>query len=80
MPKSVVSIVKGTDAEKMVEEALSLLGGVSSLIKPGSVVVVKPNVMSAFAPETSVRFCSSGTELAGHSRVRILNCNWPWTC
>ena len=36
MAKSVVSIVKGTDAEKMVAEALSLLGGVSALIKPGS--------------------------------------------
>ncbi len=43
MAKSVVSIVKGTDAEKMVEEALSYLGGVNSLIKPNSVVVVKPN-------------------------------------
>jgi len=47
MPKSVVSIVKETDAEKMVEEALSLIGGVSSLIKPGSVVVVKPNAVYA---------------------------------
>ena len=39
MLKSLVSIVKGTDVDKMVEEALSLLGGVDSLIKPGSVVV-----------------------------------------
>ena len=44
MLKSLVSIVKGTDVDKMVEEALSLLGGVDSLIKPGSVVVVKPNI------------------------------------
>jgi len=54
MPKSVVSIVKGTDAEKMVDEALSLLGGVSSLIKPNSTVVVKPNAGHPFPPETSV--------------------------
>ena len=53
MPKSVVSIVKGTDAGKMVEEALSLLGGVGSLIKPGSVwwsnlmppVCIRPSVV-----------------------------------
>jgi uncharacterized protein (DUF362 family) len=54
MQKYVVSIVKGTDPEKMVEEALSLLGGVTSLIKPGSVVVVKPNAIANYAPERSV--------------------------
>ncbi len=54
MAKSIVSIVKGTDAEKMVAEALSLLGGVSSLIKPNSTVVIKPNAGHKFLPETSV--------------------------
>ena len=54
MTKSTVSIVKGTDAEKMVEEALSLLGGVGSLIKPNSTVVIKPNAGHPFPPETSV--------------------------
>ena len=54
MPKSVVSIVKGTDAEKMVEEALSHLGGVDSLIKPGSVVVVKPNATINYPPERCI--------------------------
>jgi len=53
MAKSVVSIVKGTDAEKMAGEALSLIGGVSSLIKPGSVVVVKPNAVYPLGPERS---------------------------
>ena len=52
--KSVVSIVKGTNAEKMVEEALSVLGGVSSLIKPGSVVVIKTNAILGAPPETSI--------------------------
>ncbi|MFH1032010.1 MAG: DUF362 domain-containing protein [Chloroflexota bacterium] len=51
MAKSVVSIVKGTDAEKMVEEALSLIGGVGSLIKQGSVVVIKPNSIGNRPPE-----------------------------
>jgi len=54
MQKSVVSIVKGTDAEKMVEEALTLLGGVESLIKPNSTVVVKPNAGHYYPPESSV--------------------------
>ena len=54
MSKSVVSIVKGTNVEEMVEESLSLLGGTSSLIKPNSTVVIKPNAGHAFPPETSV--------------------------
>jgi uncharacterized protein (DUF362 family) len=54
MAKSVVSIVKGTDAEKMVAESLALLGGVSSLIKPNSTVVIKPNAGHNQPPEASV--------------------------
>ena len=38
----------------MVTEVLSLLGGVSSLIKPNSTVVIKPNVGHPFKEETSV--------------------------
>lgn len=53
MAKSVVSIVKGTDPEKMIEEALSLLGGVNNLIKPNSTVVLKPNSGHPIPPETS---------------------------
>lgn len=54
MGKSIVSIVKGTDADEMVTEVLTLLGGVSSLIKPNSTVVIKPNVGHPFKDETSV--------------------------
>ena len=54
MQKSIVSIVKGTDVQEMVEEALSLLGGVNALIKPNSMVVVKPNAGHTYPPETSV--------------------------
>ena len=54
MSKSVVSIVKGTNPEDMVEEALSLLGGVHSLIKPKSTVVIKPNAGHPGPAETSV--------------------------
>jgi hypothetical protein len=34
MGKSIVSIVKGTDLDEMVEEVVSLLGGINTLIKP----------------------------------------------
>jgi uncharacterized protein (DUF362 family) len=54
MDKSIVSIVKGTDPGKMVEEVISLLGGVDALIKPNSTVVVKPNAGHDYPPETSV--------------------------
>jgi uncharacterized protein (DUF362 family) len=54
MGKSIVSIVKGTDAEKMVAEVFSLLGGITSLIKPNSTVVIKPNAGHPFKEETSV--------------------------
>ncbi len=54
MPKSTVSIVKGSDAQEMVDEALSHLGGVEAFVKPGSVVVIKPNAGHPSAPETSI--------------------------
>ena len=47
---SIVSIVKGQDAEAMVEQAVDHLGGVKSLIRPGSTVVVKPNAGHEGAP------------------------------
>jgi len=62
MKKSVVSIAKGTDVEKTVDEALLLLGGVDSLIKPRSVVVLKPNAGHPHPPETSV--CTSPAIIA----------------
>jgi uncharacterized protein (DUF362 family) len=52
--KSIVSIVKGEGAEAMVKQAVDHLGGVKSLIKPGSTVVVKPNAGHEGAPESSV--------------------------
>jgi uncharacterized protein (DUF362 family) len=53
MEKSIVSISKGTDPQRMVEEALSHLGGVEALIKPNSTVVLKPNAGHPIPPETS---------------------------
>ena len=54
MEKSVVAIVKGEQTNVMVEQALSLLGGVNSLIKPDSTVIIKPNAGHFFGPQTSV--------------------------
>ncbi len=67
MAKSMVSIVKGTDAEKMVEEAFNLLGGVSALIKPNSTVVIKPNAGHPVLPETAG--CTSPEMVAATIRV-----------
>lgn len=62
MEKSVVSIVKGTDPDKMVEEALNHLGGVGSLIKKDSTVVIKTNAITGNPPEFSM--CTNPEVLA----------------
>ena len=54
MERSIVSIVKGQDAEAMVKQAVDHLGGVESLIRPGSTVVIKPNAGHEGAPDSSV--------------------------
>lgn len=54
MGKSVVSIVKGGNTQKMVAEVLNHLGGVTNLIKRKSTVVIKPNAGHLNGPETSV--------------------------
>jgi uncharacterized protein (DUF362 family) len=52
--RSIVSIVKGSDADRMVEEALEHLGGVDSLFEPGATVVIKPNAGHVYPPESAV--------------------------
>jgi uncharacterized protein (DUF362 family) len=54
MTKSIVSIVKGSDADAMVEEAIEHLGGVGTLFKPGATVVIKPNAGHVYPPESAV--------------------------
>ena len=54
MSKSIVAIVRGTNEEAMVEEALEHLGGLNALIRPNATIVLKPNAGHPFAPETSV--------------------------
>lgn len=57
--KSKVSLVRCEDytpvkVEQAVRKAVDLLGGVTNLIKPGSKVLVKPNLLMAVEPETGI--------------------------
>jgi uncharacterized protein (DUF362 family) len=54
MEKSIVSIAKGEDIEKLVHEVLAPLGGVKSMIRAKSTVVIKPNGGHAAPAESSV--------------------------
>jgi len=54
MEKSVVSIVKGTDVEALVQRAIDLVGGIGSIVKPGATVVIKPNAGHVGVPGSSV--------------------------
>jgi len=48
MQKPKVVIIKGKDAEQMVEKSLSFLGGIKQVICPGDVVLVKPNLTAVW--------------------------------
>jgi uncharacterized protein (DUF362 family) len=54
MEKSIVSIAKGFDADRMVHEAVEHLGGIGCFITKGSTVVIKPNAGHERAPDSSV--------------------------
>ena len=54
MKKSIVSIAKGPDVEKMLMEVLAPLGGIKSLIRPNSTVVLKPNAGHVAPAKSSV--------------------------
>lgn len=54
MQKSIVSIAKGNDVKMMLQDVLDPLGGIKSLIRPKSTVVLKPNAGHVAAAETSV--------------------------
>lgn len=41
-----VSIIKGDDVDKMVDEALAQIGSVKDILKDGQTVVIKPNLVS----------------------------------
>lgn len=42
--RSLVSFVRGRDAREMVRAAVEIIGGIEGVVKPGSRVLIKPNV------------------------------------
>ena len=81
--KSKVSIVKGKfppdriEIDRMVREAIGLIGGLSGKIKSGDHVVLKPNLFAPYPPPISVdrRVIASMVRLAreaGAKRVTVI--------
>jgi uncharacterized protein (DUF362 family) len=75
--------VKGASPEAITRAAVDALGGIKRFVKSGQVVVVKPNICTAMAPEyaattnpevvaTLVTLCKE----AGASQVRVLDYAW----
>ena len=52
--KSLVALAKGDDIQANVTKVFDLMGGVTSVIRKGTTVVLKPNAGHAEPPETSV--------------------------
>jgi len=67
--KSLVSIVKGTEnpgekeIDALVRKAVVLAGGLDDIVSEGDTVLIKPNIVNAFRPETGAitdpRVCKS---------------------
>lgn len=58
-PSAVVSdkslvIAEGNDPESLMDKGLRALGGIDNFIKPGGVVVIKPNFSSPVSPDVAV--------------------------
>ncbi len=49
--KSEVAVVKGKQIDQMVKKAVSMVGGIESVVKPGDTVLVKPNICLPLPPE-----------------------------
>ena len=51
--KALVSVVHGGDIEKIVEEAINLIGGIEKLDVLGKSILIKPNVLDGSPPPTT---------------------------
>ena len=49
--RSEVAVVKGNRIDQMVREAVSMVGGIGSVVKSGDSVLVKPNICLPLPPE-----------------------------
>ncbi len=54
MVQSDVSIVKDPDPKKVVQRSIDLLGGIEKYIKPGEIILLKPNLVVPLKTETGV--------------------------
>lgn len=84
-----LAVRKGTDIPKLVRDTLGALGGMQKFVKPGNVVVVKPNIgwdrTVELAANTHPEIVRTLVELcldAGAKRVRLFDrtCNDPRRC
>jgi len=48
MPKPKVAIAKGKNVEQIVEKSLSLISGIEKVVRPGDIVLVKPNLTAVW--------------------------------
>ncbi len=84
-----IAIVRGKDAERMVEAAIGRFGGIEKFVQPGDMVVIKPNVGWDRTPEQAantnpdvvaavVRQCVKAR--AGRIVVTDVSCNDAYRC
>jgi len=87
--KSVVSLAEGKDYEKITKDAISALGGMKKFVKPGNIVVIKPNIGWDRTPEQAanthplvVKALAEECLKAGAKKVKIFDrtCNDPRRC
>ncbi|TLM65687.1 MAG: DUF362 domain-containing protein [Deltaproteobacteria bacterium] len=84
-----LAVRKGSDIAKLVRDTLAALGGMGRFVKPGSVVVVKPNIgwdrtveLAANTHPEVVRTLAELCLEAGAKQVRLFDrtCNDPRRC
>ncbi len=78
--KSMVAIVKGrmppdqAEIDRMVREAVNLIGGLSGKIKLGGHVVIKPNLFAPYPPPISVDrqgYCKHGQTVSAKQEQSV---------
>ncbi|OPX98126.1 MAG: hypothetical protein A4E62_00585 [Syntrophorhabdus sp. PtaU1.Bin002] len=86
---SIVSVAEGNDYSEITKKAIAALGGIQKFVKPGNVVVVKPNLGWDRKPEFAatthplvVRAIAEECLKAGARKVKVFDnpCNDPRRC
>lgn len=88
-PQSIVALAEGKDYENITQEAINALGGMRKFVKPGDIVVIKPNIGWDRTPEQAanthplvVKAIAEECIKAGAKKVKIFDrtCNDPRRC